>query len=521
MPASSHPRGRLVAGVRDLIGVYLIGLAMVGLALLESANGAVGQDDALNLLILGTVGLGSATALLGDVSGRLFGDVRPSWIAAALALYTFAVVPSTTLWPEPLKGAPIVIAARMAAFAVVLVVLLIAVRPPVRLGHWAPWLAAATGVLASIGAAHGAVALPGVFTPLTQPVVLSVVVILAWMVTSTWLVLGGVLRRDPTVWWMSLGLLMVGVAHLYQVGTGVEQTEPDLVFGAIGLVGMLTVLVGTLRLVRGEVDAVRDEQEELRVAAAHMERASARVAERDHELRNGLTGLTGITQLLSAGRGDAEQEHLRFAVLHELSRLAAILEGDQPGGAAHVPDQRGYEITPVLDDVVRLRQAAGARIELDSRPGLRTTGSPDVLTQVIGNLLSNSAQHAPGAAVRVRAAAVGSRIQVEVCDDGPGLTRGQERLVLGRGVRGAASDGHGLGLFVSRELLDSVGGSLRVLGRGGLGGCAVIVELPRVPPPVARRQVLTASGEARGRTGQPPPWTDGPRGTRPSERGSR
>ncbi|MFC5994862.1 sensor histidine kinase [Pseudonocardia hispaniensis] len=506
MAALRRLRGGLAGQARDLIGVYLIGLGLVGLTLLVTTNGVIPQDDALDLLILGTVGLGSAAALLGDVSGRFLADLRPSWIAAALALYTLVVVPNTTLWPDPHDGAAtVVLASRMTAFIAMLILLLVAVRPPVWAGHWAAWLTAAAGVLVSIGAAHGAVAAPGVFTALTRPAVLTVVVIVAWAATSTWLMVDGLRRRDPTVWWMSLGLLMVALAHVYRVLAGIEHFEPDLVFGAIRLIGMLTVLVGTLQVVRGEVDAARGEQEELqeelRVAATHMQRASAWVAERDHELRNGLAGLAGITQLLSTGPGDTEREHLRSAVLRELSRLAAIVEDDRTVLAAPVPDHRGYEVTPVLTNLVRLRRAAGARIELDSPPGLRTTGSPDVLTQVIGNLLSNSARHAPGAAVRIRTLPAGGRIQIEVSDDGPGIAPGQERLVLDRGVRGATSDGHGLGLFVSRELLDRVGGSLRMLARGGLGGCTAIVELPWAPPAVPHRRVPT-SGRPRRRTGQ-------------------
>lgn len=477
-------RGFVAVAVRDLLGVYLTGLGVLGLVLMAAANGIIPRDDALDLLILGTVGLGAAAALLGDVSGRLVGDVRPSWIAAALALYTLVVVPSTTLWPETEEGnATVVIAARLAAFAAVVVLLLVAVRPPARLGHWAPWLAAAAGVVLSIGVAHTAAAYPGVASVLTRPAVPSVVVILAWLLVSAWLVAGGLVRRDPTAWWMSLGLFLVAGAHAYRIAAGIEYSEPDLVFGATRLLGMLTVLVGTLQMVRGRVAAVRSEQDELQeelcVAATHMERASARVAERDHELRNGLTGLSGITQLLSTGRGDPEQEQLRSAVLHELTRLAAMVENDEAVPTEPVPVQQTYEVTPVLTDAVMLRRAAGARIELDSPAGLRTAGSPDLLAQVIGNLLGNCARHAPGAAVQVRAGAVGSRILVEVSDDGPGLARDQEHLVGGRGVRGPASDGRGLGLFVSRELLAAVGGNLRVLPRAGPGGCTAIVDVPR------------------------------------------
>ena len=72
------------------------------------------------------------------------------------------------------------------------------------------------------------------------------------------------------------------------------------------------------------------------LAAARLaqQRTDELVAERDHELRNGLAGLAGITHLLSAD--GHEHETLRHAVLAELGRLHMILDGplDEPGSRA-------------------------------------------------------------------------------------------------------------------------------------------------------------------------------------------
>jgi two-component system OmpR family sensor kinase len=298
------------------------------------------------------------------------------------------------------------------------------------------------------------------------------------------------------VGWMGMGFLLVAAAHTHRVTTGREYLETDLIFGELRLLGMLTVLVGTLQLLRGGVQAVRTEkselQEELQVAAVHMQRAAAKTAERDHELRNGLAGLTGITQLLSDGGGGGEHERLRGAVLRELARLAAMLEEHEGSTNGTIGASGGYDVTPVLVDAVMLQQAAGVHVDLSSPPGLLAGGHPDVLAHVVTNLLANCARHAAGARVRVRAQAVGGRVRIEVADDGPGIPPGHESLVLERGVRGPASRGDGLGLCVSRELLEGIGGSLRIVSRGGAGGgCTVVVELPG-PTPAPR--ALTPGG---------------------------
>jgi len=101
-----------------------------------------------------------------------------------------------------------------------------------------------------------------------------------------------------------------------------------------------------------------------------------------------------------------------------------------------------------------------------------------VLAEVIGNLLGNCARHASGAPVRVHAQAVGPRVVVEVADDGPGVPRGFEQLVLGPGVRNSRGGGDGLGLHLSRELLTGAGGMLQVMPSTG-AGCTVVAELPR------------------------------------------
>ena len=120
---------------------------------------------------------------------------------------------------------------------------------------------------------------------------------------------------------------------------------------------------------------------------------------------------------------------------------------------------------------------------------------------MIANLLGNCARHAPGAAVRVGARAAGPRVVVEVADDGPGVPRGLERMVLRRGVRDPRSTGEGLGLYLSRELITRTGGTLQILPSTGTEGCTVVVELPRAatdPAPIQHASAAVGTATATG-----------------------
>jgi two-component system OmpR family sensor kinase len=250
--------------------------------------------------------------------------------------------------------------------------------------------------------------------------------------------------------------VVVAVAQLYRVSVG--SATPNLPFEGLRLVGLVAVLVGLGQLVTCGLRRLQtrnwDQQEELSAAVLHLERAREMSAERDHELRNGLAGLAGVTHLLSADLGEVDHEPLRQAVLRELGRMLALVDGDRSGAQEYLVEQ-------VLAERVELRRSAGAAgvgaVELRTERDLRVAGDPDVLAQVITNLLVNCDRHARGAPITVTAARRGPEVVVDVRDHGPGLPAGVSgESLLERGARDAAAGGEGLGLHISAELLARV-----------------------------------------------------------------
>ncbi len=102
------------------------------------------------------------------------------------------------------------------------------------------------------------------------------------------------------------------------------------------------------------------------------------------------------------------------------------------------------------------------------------------LEQILDNLLANALDAVPpGGNVRVSASATGTRAQIVVTDDGPGMSAQQQRAAFRR-FTGTTPGGSGLGLAIVHRLVTSNGGSAVLSDTPG-GGLTVTLQLPRSP----------------------------------------
>ena len=240
----------------------------------------------------------------------------------------------------------------------------------------------------------------------------------------------------------------------------------------------------------GVVYALRDVSDEQALERAR----SDFVATASHELRTPLAAVYGAARTLR--RTDIEipaEQHERFLdiIVSETERLTAIvsqilLAGQLEEGRVDVATL-ATDLRPLVESVLdsaRLRapEQIELRLEQNGVPAV-ALADEDKLRQVLVNLLDNAIKYSPdGGEVAVELAGGHGRVQLTVRDSGLGIPFGeQERIfekfyrldpALTRGVGGS-----GLGLFISRELVSRMGGSLSVRSQTG-EGAAFVVDLP-------------------------------------------
>jgi len=100
---------------------------------------------------------------------------------------------------------------------------------------------------------------------------------------------------------------------------------------------------------------------------------------------------------------------------------------------------------------------------------------------VLVNLIDNAVKYSPdGGEVTVSTARAEGRVRVEVADEGVGIPASEHDSVFERFYRGSggrAVTGTGLGLYICRELVRRMGGTIGVRSRLG-GGSTFYFELP-------------------------------------------
>jgi len=240
----------------------------------------------------------------------------------------------------------------------------------------------------------------------------------------------------------------------------------------------------------GVVYALRDVSDEQALERAR----SDFVATASHELRTPLAAVYGAARTLLRTDieipGDQRDRFLEI-IVSETERLTAIvsqilLAGQLEEGRVDVTTAE-TDLKPLAEsalDSARLRapEQIQLRLEQNGVPAV-ALADEDKLRQVLVNLLDNAIKYSPdGGEVVVELEGGNGRVRLAVRDRGLGIPPGEHERIfekfyrldpaLTRGVGGS-----GLGLFISRELVGRMGGSLTVRSQPG-HGAAFVVDLP-------------------------------------------
>ncbi|HET7474379.1 MAG TPA: ATP-binding protein [Candidatus Limnocylindrales bacterium] len=248
-------------------------------------------------------------------------------------------------------------------------------------------------------------------------------------------------------------------------------------------------------------DSLEETIVRLEAAQAQNRRFVADVA---HELRTPTAALVAEASLLRDHLDALPPDARRTGelVVHDIGRLRGLVEDLMELSRF---DAAGEDLRVQPVDLVRLvRDVAAARhrdavLELpDGRVVVES--DPRRLERIIGNLLDNAREHAPGAVVVLRLTADRDLVRIAVLDRGPGVPPDRIDRIFERFYMADPSrrGGSGLGLAIAAEHAALLGGDLRARNREG-GGLEVELVLPVTQPLPDRDPAAIERDEADGR----------------------
>jgi signal transduction histidine kinase len=238
---------------------------------------------------------------------------------------------------------------------------------------------------------------------------------------------------------------------------------------------------------------------ELETATAELRAANERLKELDrmkddfistvtHELRTPLTSIRAFSEILLANPNVDIDQRMEFLgiITRETERLTRLI--NQVLDMAKIASGRAeWQMTRVdvrevvADSLARMSQVFKEKgVQLEARlPDQTPTVQVDVdrLIQVLMNLLSNALKFSPeGSRVKVELRVLDGEVRIDVRDNGPGVRREDQERIFDKFWQAgdtlvAKPPGTGLGLNISRQIVEHFGGRIWVESQPGGGAC--------------------------------------------------
>jgi signal transduction histidine kinase len=275
---------------------------------------------------------------------------------------------------------------------------------------------------------------------------------------------------------MFVSLISIGIVLRLSLGiqrefalirTGLEKLRTDPNYRLPDQGGELSNIVQAVNSMahgRQELETALRREDRLRV----MGRVVAGIA---HEIRNPLNSIRLTSRVLARRLADQPQAQESTALItSEVDRLDSLLNSLLVFGAEEPGKLRRQSIQPLLERALALVKPHARELQFRTDSDCEATVDGDHLQQALMNLLLNAID-ASGmdGAVSLSMCQSANHVEIRVEDSGPGLTSEQQERLF-EAFYTTKPNGAGLGLAITKTLLEKMGASIEVTNRTS-GAC--------------------------------------------------
>ena len=231
---------------------------------------------------------------------------------------------------------------------------------------------------------------------------------------------------------------------------------------------------------------------------ARLDAIEAFAADVAHEIKNPLTSLRSAVETVARVEDPDQQKKLMSIILddvHRLDRLISdISDASRLDAELSRAETEAVDVAALLSALVAVQEA----VERDDAPrflldvldhqDLSVPGIEGRLGQVFRNLISNAITFSPpNGTIRLSAQRQGDEVVVSVSDEGPGIPQGKleavfQRFYTERPAGEKFGTHSGLGLSISKQIVEAHGGTIKAENRcgpdGAVCGACFVVRLP-------------------------------------------